>query len=87
MGRGSRKGLGVRRKMGGGISRTSWRPKTGEDPVSLWGNLAEIPTRVYMGTEVTTSCSQAGLPENRGGHQSTHKTFNQKSVLPTDVQE
>ena len=37
----------------------------------------------YIETEVATSCSQAELPEEGGGHQSTHKSFNSKSVLPT----
>jgi hypothetical protein len=40
------------------------------------GNLAEIPTRgKAIETEVATFCSQAGLPEEGGGHQSTHKIY------------
>jgi hypothetical protein len=29
------------------------------------------------------SCSKAGLQKEEEGHQSTHKTFNPKFVLPT----
>ena len=36
-----------------------------------------------MECEEATSCSQAGLPEEGGGHQSTHKVVNTKSVLLT----
>jgi hypothetical protein len=35
-----------------------------------------------MDAEVTTSCRQAGLPEDGGGHQSTRKTFDLRLVLP-----
>ena len=41
--------------------------------------LAEIPIE----TEVATSCSQTRVPVEEGRHQSTHKTFNPKSVLST----
>ena len=34
-------------------------------------------------TEVETTCSQAGLPEEGEGHQPTHKTLDLKFVLPT----
>jgi hypothetical protein len=36
-----------------------------------------------METEVATCCSQAGLLEERGWHQPTHKNFDPEFVLPT----
>jgi hypothetical protein len=33
--------------------------------------------------EMSTSCSQAELPVEGGGHKSTHKTFDPKCALPT----
>jgi hypothetical protein len=46
--------------------------------------LTEIPTRGEVKTEVATSGSQEGLPEEGRGHQSTHKPFNPKFILPTE---
>lgn len=66
----------------GDISGTGWRPEIGR----LWRvyrvTLIDIPTNVDTVTEVATFCSQTGLLIEGGGHQSTHKTFNPKFVLP-----
>jgi hypothetical protein len=45
-------------------------------------NLAEIPTRGYRETKMATSYSQAGLPEEIGGHKLPTKPQPQ-FVLPT----
>lgn len=62
---------------------SSWRPGILEDKGTRGGGvLAEIPTRGDIETEVVTTLNQAELSVERGGHQSTHKTFYPKLVLP-----
>jgi hypothetical protein len=78
-----RRGLGVRIEIcQGTFLLTSWRPGTRKE-WRVYGY--ETNWDSYQRdteTEVATFCSQAGLPEEGGGQQSIHKTFNAKSVLP-----
>jgi hypothetical protein len=68
---------------GGGASLGILRTWTGEATGVQEGDSSWFLPVEAMETEVPTSCSQAGLPLREGEHQSTHKAFNLKLILPT----
>jgi hypothetical protein len=69
--------LGVRMEICCGVGdRKGYR-----EPMGM--TVDESPTRGGIEAGVAASCSQGGLPEEGGEHQSTHKTFNPKCALST----